>query len=171
MKFFTLAAIAATLIAEVSAGTFLQSIWVDGVDQGAGAIRKPSTSASVKNLTSTDIRCNGGNLPVENYVLVPAGGRLTAQWCTYGPSPVHQLASSAFRPRFPGRCHHRSLTRWTNQCVKHSYISDPSLIGPKPHTSDLQARTVSVLLGSRSSTRAISMVPGPPKSCGTTKER
>jgi cellulase len=95
MKFLTLAAIAATLIAEVSAkGSRVWSVWIGGTDQGPGAgvyIRQPQTNDPVKNLTSGDITCNtNGYLPVSSYVHVPAGGTVTTEWCTYVPSPADQ---------------------------------------------------------------------------------
>ena len=86
MKFLALATIAATLIAEVSAHTREWCVWVDGHDQGAGAgnyIRQPPTNDPIKDLTSSDMRCNvGGDSPAPNYVTVPAGSELTTEWCT-----------------------------------------------------------------------------------------
>lgn len=92
MKFFALAAIAATLIAESSAQTLVYGVKVNGTDYGAGAgryIRQAFTTDPVKNLTSTDIRCNtNGYKPVSDYVQVPAGGVVNTEWCTYAPSPA-----------------------------------------------------------------------------------
>ena len=94
MKFPTLVAITAILIAEVSAHSRVWSVWIGGSDQGAGAgryIRQPPVDDPVKNLKSSDIRCNvNGSLPVPTYVSVPAGGTVTTEWCTYAPSPVDQ---------------------------------------------------------------------------------
>jgi len=90
MKFPTLVAITAILIAEVSAHSRVFTIWVNGTDQGAGAgryIRQPPTNSPIKDLTSPDIRCNvNGSLRVPTYVPVQAGGTVTAEWCTYAPS-------------------------------------------------------------------------------------
>lgn len=106
MKFLTLAAIAATLIAEASA-TGVWSVSISGSDQGPGPgkyIRHAPTSDPVKNLTSLDMRCGpGGLLPVPSYVQVPAGGAVTTVWCMHSPSPADQLASSGFSQQFPAR--------------------------------------------------------------------
>ncbi|KAF9651985.1 hypothetical protein BDM02DRAFT_325326 [Thelephora ganbajun] len=84
MKFLALAAVAATVIVEVSAHTRVWSIWLSGSDQGAGAgryILQPPTNNPVKNLTSSDIRCNvNGYSPVATYVSTPAGGIVTTEW-------------------------------------------------------------------------------------------
>lgn len=92
MKLLALAAITAALIAEVSAHTRVWSIWIDGSDQGAGAgryIRQPPTNGPVKNLTSSDIRCNvNGYNSVAAYVSVPAGDTVTTEWCTQILSPA-----------------------------------------------------------------------------------
>ena len=92
MKFFALTAIAATLIAEVSAHTRVYNVLIDGNDYGPGAgsyIRQPPTNDPVKDLTSSDIRCNtNGYNAVPNYVPVPAGSNVTTVWCAYVPSPA-----------------------------------------------------------------------------------
>ena len=94
MKFLTLAAIATTLIAEVSAHSRVTTVWIGGVDQGAGAgryIRQPPTNDPIKNLASSDLNCNvNGHISVPDYVSVPAGDTVTTEWCTYPPSPVDQ---------------------------------------------------------------------------------
>ena len=90
MKFPTLVAITAILIAEVSAHSRVWSIWVNGTDQGTGAgryIRQPPTNDPIKDLTSPDLRCNvNGSIPVPTYVPVQAGSAVTTEWCTYAPS-------------------------------------------------------------------------------------
>ena len=89
MKFLVLATIVAALIAEVGAHSRMWSIWVDGIDQGAGAgryIRQPPTNGPVKSLPSSDIRCNvNGYSPVGTYASVPAGDTVTTEWCTQAP--------------------------------------------------------------------------------------
>ena len=91
-----LAAIAITLIAEVSAHSRMYGIWVNGTDQGAGAgryIRQPPTNDPVKDLTSQDIRCNvNGYNPVPTYISVRAGSNVTTEWCTCVSSPSDQMA-------------------------------------------------------------------------------
>ena len=94
MKFLTLAAVAAALVAEVSAHSRVWSVWINGADQGAGAgryIRQPPTNDPVKDLTSSNLRCNvNGGTVVPNYVKVAAGGAVTTEWCAYVPSPADQ---------------------------------------------------------------------------------
>ena len=98
MKSLLLAAIVAVLVAEVSAHTRVWSVWVNGSDQGAGAgryIRQPPTNNPVKNLTSSDIRCNtNGYSPVGTYVSVPAGGTVTTEWCTQALPFADQCGSN-----------------------------------------------------------------------------
>lgn len=94
MKFLTLAAIAATLIAKVGAHTILVDVIINGVNQGAGAgsyIREPPTNEPILNLTSPNLRCNtNGFKPLPHYVPVPAGGVVTTQWSMYVPSSADQ---------------------------------------------------------------------------------
>ena len=86
MKLLALATLAATLMTGVSAHTRAWSIQVNGKDKGAGAgryIRQPPSNDPVKDLTSSNMRCNvNGNNAVPNYVTVPAGSTITTQWCT-----------------------------------------------------------------------------------------
>ena len=85
MKFFTLTAIVAALIAQASAHSRVWSVWINGSDQGAGAghyVRQPPTNDPVKDLTSSNLRCNvNGNNAVGTYVSVAAGGTVTTEWC------------------------------------------------------------------------------------------
>ncbi|KAF9024587.1 hypothetical protein BDZ89DRAFT_989209 [Hymenopellis radicata] len=60
------------------------SLWIDGVDQGAGAgvyIRQPPTNDPVKDLTSDEVFCNvNGATAVPSTVSVPAGATVTSEW-------------------------------------------------------------------------------------------
>jgi len=86
MLFLAIAAIAATLISEVSAHSRVCAVWAGGKDLGGGAgdfVRFPKTDGPVLDLTSQNLRCNeGGDTPVPNYASVPAGDIVTAEWCT-----------------------------------------------------------------------------------------
>ena len=86
MKFLALTAIVATLIAKASAHSRVWSVWINGADQGAGAgryVRQPPTNDPVKDLTSSNLRCNvNGNNAVGTYVSVAAGNTVTTEWCT-----------------------------------------------------------------------------------------
>jgi len=113
MQFLALAAIVATLLGEVSAHSRVWSVWINGIDQGAGAgryIRQPPTNDPVKSLTSSNIRCNvNGDNSVGTYVSVPAGSTVTTEWCTKALPPVDQRISLTLRPQFSRRRHHRCL--------------------------------------------------------------
>jgi len=110
MKFLAIAAIAATLISEVSAHSRVWSVWVDGSDQGKGEgryIRQPPNNDPVKDLTSPNLACNvNGKNSVPEYVTVPAGHTLTSEWCTYELLPAAQSVLSAPRSRQPWRRHY-----------------------------------------------------------------
>ena len=98
MKLLALAIILTGFVAEISAHTWVWSVWINGSDQGAGAgryIRQPPTNNPVKPLTSSDIRCNtNGYKSVGTYVSVPAGGTVTTEWCTQVLSLADQKDSS-----------------------------------------------------------------------------
>lgn len=82
MKFPAFAAIAATLVAKVSAHNRVWSIWVHGSDLGAGAgryIRQPPTNSPVKDLTSSDIRNANGYSPVPTDLSVPTDDTAIAE--------------------------------------------------------------------------------------------
>ena len=91
MKFLALTAIAAALIAGVSAHTRLYDAAVGGKDMGSGSIRLASSNSPVKDLTSPNLRCNdNGENPVSEWVQVQAGQVVTTKWGTYIPPPVGQ---------------------------------------------------------------------------------
>jgi cellulase len=97
MRFLALAAVVATLVVKASAHTRVWSVWINGSDQGAGAgsyIRQPPTNSPIKDLTSSDLRCNvNGDTPVGTYVPVAAGSNVTTEWCTQILSSVDQRIS------------------------------------------------------------------------------
>jgi cellulase len=78
--------LAASLATSVSAHARVWTWSVDGVDANTGSgiapfIRTPPNNNPVKDLTSTDVRCNvGGTTAVSAKFSAKAGSKLTPEW-------------------------------------------------------------------------------------------
>lgn len=74
----------AALAGSVSAHTLMNSVEVNGQDQGEGKntyIRSPPNNNPVKDLTSPDLACNvNGGKPVSDFVKAAAGDTLAFVW-------------------------------------------------------------------------------------------
>ncbi|KAH6909245.1 endoglucanase B [Coprinopsis sp. MPI-PUGE-AT-0042] len=74
----------ASAVTTALAHTTVFGVWVNGVDQGDGQnryIRSPPSNSPVKDVTSSDIRCNvNGDKVAPQNVEVKAGDKLTFEW-------------------------------------------------------------------------------------------
>lgn len=63
----------------------LTNIHIGGVDQGDGnSIRIPQNTNPVVNIQSPEMACNvGGGKPLDKFVSLDAGARVTLQWRTW----------------------------------------------------------------------------------------
>ncbi|KAH8799256.1 glycoside hydrolase family 61 protein [Flagelloscypha sp. PMI_526] len=81
----SLLALAGTL-AGVSAHSYFQQVYVNGVDQGRfNAIRYPDYNGPITDVTSNDLICNGGINPYHQplstkVITAAAGSTITTQW-------------------------------------------------------------------------------------------
>ncbi|TVY84302.1 putative endo-beta-1,4-glucanase D [Lachnellula suecica] len=56
-----------------------QEMWVDGVDKVSTCARLPLSNNPVTSVTTNDIRCNAGTVPVTPLCTVDAGGNVTVE--------------------------------------------------------------------------------------------
>lgn len=105
--------LAASLATSVSAHARVWTWSVDGVDANTGSgiapfIRTPPNNNPVKDLTSTDVRCNvGGTTAVSAKFSAKAGSKLTPEWFQYALAsphaclPVCRALPTRLSPRHP----------------------------------------------------------------------
>ncbi|KAF8600433.1 hypothetical protein BDV93DRAFT_588247 [Ceratobasidium sp. AG-I] len=93
MKSQAIAASLTLLIAQASAHTIFQELYVNGVSAGHNVgIRVPSYNGPITDVTSNDIICNGGPNPIvtpydKTVISVPAGATITHEWHHGGSGP------------------------------------------------------------------------------------
>ncbi|KAL2066338.1 hypothetical protein VTL71DRAFT_2409 [Oculimacula yallundae] len=77
--------VGAAVASLANAHATIHSLWVNGVDQGAGNsaagyIRAPPNNSPVKDVTSKDMTCNVNNVAAAKSIDVKAGDKLSLEW-------------------------------------------------------------------------------------------
>ena len=79
MRSIFYAALAALAVNKVVGHATFQDLWINGADFGAQCVRLPLSNSPVTDVTSNDIRCNAGTVPVAKKCVIAAGTTVTIE--------------------------------------------------------------------------------------------
>lgn len=110
MKLLAPTAIAAALIARVSAHTVVYAARLNDKAMGNDFIRMPLNNEPVKDLTSPDLMCNSnGSNPASSWLPFQAGDALILEWRTTFSAGQQDLGANTPPDQVVSESHHGPL--------------------------------------------------------------